>query len=496
MKRVMSMMLAGIGLIISSFSFAYDGEINREEIYGKEIIQTPVKKEMKGRAVNYEEDLLDFMKLRTERFVKPDVCGECHPEIYKQWKGSMHSKAFVDPIWRAATKLFYSAARTPGEILEMKTCVKCHTPLGFRANLIQSPADDYDELSDLPAQGIFCNWCHNINEAVHIGDAGYALTPDTGEVYSSVMLGPRKDPREESPPRDPKLKTHPSEYSEFYTKSEFCGLCHNVSHIENKLPIEQTFDEWQKGPYNTKDAANAANCQDCHMRQKAGIPATGSTFRPDNPGKAAENGPYRDHVWTHYFAGGNSVVPKLLGSDIHSSLAIERLTNAAKLEIIMDGNYEKGRLAQIKVKVINSGAGHYLPTGMTTIRQMWLDIRITGGDGTAIFRSGAADNNGELEKDTVIFNTVLGDKNGNPVINLAQAVKVLYDHRIPPKEHVIENYSFLIPEKTVSPLKIEAVLKYRTISPAVLKKLLNEKADDFNIPVIDMASLSGKIDLF
>ena len=128
------------------------------------------------------------------------------------------------------------------EIIEMKACVKCHTPLGFRSYSISSPGDDYDKLAQLPAQGIFCNWCHNINEVKHIGDAGYELAPGGGEDDPSTMLGPRKDATSDF---------HPTKYSELHTKSEFCGLCHNVSHTANKLPIEQTYNEWKNSPYNT-----------------------------------------------------------------------------------------------------------------------------------------------------------------------------------------------------------------------------------------------------
>ncbi|MDD5773503.1 MAG: multiheme c-type cytochrome [bacterium] len=470
-----------------------------------------------------EDNLFKYKETSVDKFATPEKCGECHEDIYKQWKGSMHSKAFIDPVWRAATKLFYSESKTPGEILEMKTCVKCHTPLGFRSNLIQSPEDNYDKLTDLPAQGIFCNWCHNINEAVHIGDAGYEIATGEGENFTSTILGPRNDPRFEYPP-EPKEVLHPSEYSQFYTKSEFCGMCHNVSHIENKLPLEQTYSEWENSPYNTKDPQTTVTCQDCHMRQKAGIPSTGKTEKTDSPGISAKNGPRREHIWTHYFAGGNSIVPKLLGSDLHSFLAIERLTNAAELEIIKDDSYKKGGLSKFKVKVTNSGAGHYLPTGVTAIRQMWLDVKITSRDGVEIFRSGDMDRAGDLEKSTVIYNTVLGDKNGKPVTNVALADRILYDHRIPPKGYVIEDYSFIIPESAFSPLKVEVVLKYRTISPGLMEKLLGDKApkpiladrdkdvfpddsamvddvykaDDISgipvkVPVIDMASLTEKI---
>jgi mono/diheme cytochrome c family protein len=436
------------------------------------------------QAIKIEKhEMFDFKKVRVNQFIEPEVCEGCHTEIFNQWNGSMHSKAFVDPIWRAATKLFFKDAKTTGEILEMKACVKCHTPLGFRSYSISSPADDYDKLADLPAQGIFFNWCHNINEVKHLGDAGYDVEPGGGEDDPSTMLGPFKD--SSSP-------FHPTKYSELHTKSEFCGLCHDVSHAANKLPIEQTYSEWKNSPYNTGNPDTTINCQDCHMRQRPGIPATGKTDRPDNPGRACDDCPERDHIWTHYFVGANAITTKLLGSDMHAEVAIERLQNAADLELIKSDLYNKNSLATIQVKVINSGAGHYLPTGITEVRQMWLDISITDASGKSLLRSGVLDKEGNIDKTAVKYYTQLGNEKGEPVLNVALADRILYDYRIPPKGYVIEKYAFYIPDDVISPIKIDISLKYRSASQGLAKTLLGKDAPE--IPVVVMTNLKEEIE--
>jgi mono/diheme cytochrome c family protein len=445
--------------------------------------ETEVDKAIKQAIEIEKHEMFDFKKVRVEQFIEPEVCEGCHSEIFQQWNGSMHSKAFVDPIWRAATKLFFKDAKTTGEVLEMKACIKCHTPLGFRSYLISSPADDYDKLPDLPAQGIFCNWCHNINEVKHLGDAGYEVEPGGGEDDPSTMLGPFKDSSS---------SFHPTKYSELHTKSEFCGLCHNVSHAANRLPIEQTYSEWKNSPYNTGNPETTINCQDCHMRQRPGIPATGKTDRPDNPGKACDDGPDRAHIWTHYFVGANAIVTKLLGSDMHAQMAVERLRNAADLELIKNDSYYKNSLSHIQVKVINSGAGHYLPTGLTEVRQMWLDVSITDATGKLLLRSGELDKEGNIDKIAVTYYTQLGNEKGEPVLNVALADRILYDYRIPPKGYVIENYAFYIPDGSVPPLIINISLNYRSASQSLAEKLLGEDAP--KIPVIIMTSLVDEIE--
>ena len=194
------------------------------------------------------------------------------------------------------------------------------------------------------------------------------------------------------------------------------------------------------------------------MRQRPGFPSTGKTERPDNPGRSADNGPVRKHTWTHYFVGANAIATKLQGSDVHAKMAIERLKNAADLELIKSSSYKKGALSSVEIKVINSGAGHYLPTGLTEVRQMWL--------------SGSLDKNGNIEDGAVLYHSQLGNKEGKPVLNVAMADRILYDHRIPPKGYLIEKYAFQIPSDAVSPFTVEAALKYRSASQSLAKALL------------------------
>ena len=37
----------------------------------------------------------------SSEFEDPGRCRICHRDIYKQWKGSMHSNSWVDPVFQA-----------------------------------------------------------------------------------------------------------------------------------------------------------------------------------------------------------------------------------------------------------------------------------------------------------------------------------------------------------------------------------------------------------
>jgi hypothetical protein len=56
---------------------------------------------------------------------------------------------------------------------------------------------------------------------------------------------------------------------------------------------------------------------------------------------------------------------------------------------------------------------------------------------------------------------------------------------------LIEKYDFQIPSDAVSPLTVEAVLKYRSASQSFAKALFENNTP--SIPVIEMVSLTEKI---
>jgi hypothetical protein len=176
---------------------------------------------------------------------------------------------------------------------------------------------------------------------------------------------------------------------------------------------------------------------------------------------------------------------------MHAEMAVERLQNAADLELMRNITYNKNEISDFSIKIINSGAGHYLPTGLTDVRQMWLNVKITDAAGTVLYRSGDIDENGTIDQNAVLYHTELGNDKGEPETNVAKADRILYDLRIPPKGYVIQKFPLYIPDNAVSPIRIEVTLKYRSASQSFANTLLEENAPE--IPVIDMASISEEI---
>lgn len=192
----------------------------------------------------------------------------------------------------------------------------------------------------------------------------------------------------------------------------------------------------------------------------------------------------RDLVHDHGFVGGNAVITEAMGdpnSKAHAEQARERLQNVAELELTME--QEAGPLHELKVKVTNKRAGHNLPTSLTFIREIWLDIEITDEKGNVLLRSGALDSHNEIDEEATVFKADAVDKDGKPAEYLWTIVRFTDNNTIPPKGHKTGRYFFNVP-KGVKEVKVVAKLNYRSFSQHFVDHLLGKGKLD--VPTVEM----------
>jgi cytochrome c554/c'-like protein len=399
----------------------------------------------------------DGYALTSQFFEMPELCGGCHIDTYKQWKGSMHSNSWSDPVYRAALNLMSKASHGKTD----NFCMGCHTPIGV-VTREASPAGE--GMSDVANQGVQCEVCHNVSRTSGIGNGSYVLTPKLHG--RPLKFGPFKDAV--SP-------YHDTAYSKLHTQSEFCGDCHDVTHPFNRLPVERTYSEWRDSTY----AGEGVQCQDCHMKPVRG--------------RATPISKERERLYTHYFVGGNALVPRLLGSTLHSEQAEAMLKSAATVQITGPRTLRVAETNLVGVRITNVGAGHKLPTGFPEGREMWLDFKVLDARGVQIYRLGAV-KDGRTEPGTRSFKVVLGDRNGKVVdLNLLDADRVLYDTRIEPRGYEDVTYLVNVPAGAVGPLQIVADLNYWSFSQALLNELLGEKAPKTHITRMGSAVASVQL---
>ncbi|MHC4960489.1 MAG: multiheme c-type cytochrome, partial [Planctomycetota bacterium] len=279
---------------------------------------------------------------------------------------------------------------------------------------------------------------------------------------------------------------HENGRSEIHAKSEFCSACHTLTHPHSGLVIENTYEEWKKSPYATA----GIQCQDCHMRTVAQSIEVARTMKPVKvPGKTTEDGSPRANVYAHLFVGANANGKLVGSSERHTAEAVARLESAATLALKLP---EKAAgAADIEVAVTNVGAGHAIPTSITEMRQVWIDLAVTDAGGKEVYRSGAIDAAGRVDPEAVMFHAVLVDKDGKVTYKPWTAVKMVKEKLIGPKETVRERYRVPLPAGSKGPFAVKAVLRYRSAPQEVMDELFGK--GKYPIRTIDMASAEGTL---
>lgn len=398
-------------------------------------------------------------------------CMRCHKRIGEEWKGSMHALAYKDPVFRA---LYQIASEDTGGKTD-RLCMGCHSsPLVISGHGRHAGSE---KAGPPVSEGVSCVVCH-------FTKGSNLASPEDLPANASLVVDPK------GPIHGPRADTRclhrgrATVESKEMTRSEFCGNCHSVVHPVNGLVVDRTYEEWKGSIY----AEKGIQCQDCHMRPIELAIETARTLKPvNNPGRATEKSPIREHISTHNFIGGNQAVTKLLGAEKHAAMADALLKSAASLKLIFSEKLAPGKSLDFDVRVTNETAGHNLPTSLVEVRQMWLDVKISDADGKELFRSGALDKQGKIDPDAVMFHSVGLDEHGKPTIKPWEMTSFLSFHTIPPRDSLLEHYSFAVPSKVAGPLQVRVTLRYRSYSQELARVLLGD--DTPVVPVVDMVSV-------
>ena len=232
-------------------------------------------------------------------FESSNTCKECHEDIYRNWRNSLHALAFSNPIFQTAYNKAYR--ETKGEA--RKYCLGCHAPT-------VRITGDYDAQLSITQEGVTCDFCHTVAK-IDLTSTVNPFMSSPGEVKRSVLK------QAESP-------HHKTEYSSDFASSKLCAGCHSFKN-RHGVAVGDTYNEWKASEY----AKEGIQCQDCHMQQIAGK-------------TAIEGG--RDKIHDH---------------SLSHNLASMR--EAVKLRFIDPRN--TGSRFSAQVEIHNAKAGHSIPTG-------------------------------------------------------------------------------------------------------------------------------------
>jgi hypothetical protein len=426
-------------------------------------------------------------------FTSPDVCGGCHPKQYEEWAGSVHSLAFQEPVYQGELSKAYKAV---GHEIS-RQCEGCHSAAGMITGEIKKPG--IADLSPMALAGVSCDICHSISGTTHWQtpshepeNGSFILTPgiDSADGAKLIKRGPFK------PSDNCGMGFHDCVESPLHLQVDLCASCHQVYHYEDHFPLESTYLEWKHGAY----AQKAILCQDCHMVDFATFLRASDDFRKPERAEYHHNFNGANYLLSYLASGaarkaGDEKKASIMNEEYE--MAVKRLQAAADMDL--SPIYRNGKLAEIKVRVKNIRAGHNLPTSLTNVRQMWLEITAKDDKGKVLMTSGSLDAQGHLVENTRMLNSDGMGKDFHFAIDPWVVTSFSRHDTIPPRGYKDVYYGINAPQG-INTITIEAKLRYRQADQGVAEALLGAVSDSINLkeiygltkvpplPVVDMVT--------
>jgi hypothetical protein len=293
-------------------------------------------------------------KLTREALQDPQSCAGCHPDHYREWSGSMHAFAGVDPVFLALNKRMQR--ETNGALGNF--CVQCHAPMAVRLGATK----DGLNLSELDPKllGVNCVFCHNAEFA-----GGDLHNNPLKLADDDVMRGPIANPVPNT--------AHEAKYSASIDATNdgstiFCGSCHDIVNPQG-ANIERTFEEWKRAHFATEDRKN---CGTCHMPERTGLAAQA-------PGVLVRK------VHDHSMPGVDLALTAFPERDAQRKGVQKQLDDAISAKLCVSADAAAG--VRIEVTLRSEKVGHSFPSGSAQDRRAWVELEGTRG-GVVAFTSG------------------------------------------------------------------------------------------------------------
>ena len=453
-------------------------------------------------------------------FMDSKLCGECHKDIYEQWKGSMHHWAsFNNKVYRSTILHMQDISGLQGS----KWCAACHDHAVFFNGRFEKPIKDQVE-SEEAQNGLGCVSCHSI---VHVngtmGNSGFIMMYPPLHRLASTNNPLLKKVGEYLTYLNP--EPHKRTFMKPFMRkdtSEYCSACHKV-HLDQPVNHYRwirgfnEYDNWQASGVSGQGArsfyypAKSAGCADCHMELTP-------SHDPGNIGGMIHN---------HRFPGANTAIPfvnndepqleaekKFLQSgfitvDLFAASPVEESKNELEMRRRADQPslnstfavgeesdqsgpvtirdvgkvmaplnapgvaLQPGSTVRVDAVVRTKKIGHFFPGGTVDAYDLWLEFQARDATGKILAWSGkvADDGKGPVDPGAHFYKSYQLDGAGNPVNkrNSWQTRSVLYVHLIPPGADDTVHFRVSIPKDAVGPITLEAKLNYRKFSNYLTK---------------------------
>ena len=447
-------------------------------------------------------------------FTESETCGECHRDIYEQWKGSMHHFAsFNNQFYRKSIEHMQAVVGTQPS----KWCAGCHDHAVFFNGRFDRPISEQIDTVEARA-GLGCTSCHSIvrvGSSMGNGDFTVEYPPLHRLASSRNRLVHAVDRFLTYLDPEPHRRTFMKPFVR-QDSAEFCASCHKV-HLDKPVNDYRWFrgfndyDAWQASGVSGQGArsfyypAQKQSCVDCHMP----------------PAQSADPGHHADGtVHSHRFAAANTAVPFVnhdrtqyaeterflksgfISVDIFAASPVDEkasgtpmlrrpadavralssfavgeeaevgqpatMRNVSEVAAPLDKAQPRvapGSTVRVDVVVRTRKIGHFFPGGTVDAFDVWLELEARDRAGRTIFWSGRAANDGKgpVETGAHFYRSYQLDGEGNPINkrNAWQTRSALYVKLIPPGAADVAHFRIRIPSDVQGPVSLTAKLNYR-----------------------------------
>jgi tetratricopeptide (TPR) repeat protein len=460
----------------------------------------------------------DNKPIKSEFFMNSESCRRCHPDIYAQWRSSMHHfSSFNNQWYRKAIEYMQDTIGIKSSLW----CGGCHDHALVIAGQMQKYPIRQIEDTAAGQNGLGCMSCHAI---VHV-DSTMGQGGITFEYPKLAELAESKN-RLLRWLHDYDVKLNPKPHREAFLKPfhqigsetpKFCSACHKV-HLD--VPVNHyrwlrgfdDYDNWQASGVSGYGARSfyyppkPQSCVDCHM--------------PLVPSR--DFGNIRGFVHSHRFVAANTAVPASTGDEQQVAEVEHFLRGALSVDIFAlaeepgggertgpagpggenpqlsstfaqgeessgglvaptsalnaptklmapigraEAALHRGQTVRVEVVVRNRKVGHFFPGGTVDAFDCWVELQARDDRGRIIFWSGEAAENGKgpVDPGAHFYRSLQLDAHGN-VINKRNAWSThaaVYAHLIPPGAADTVHFRLHIPEDCGSRITLTAKLNYR-----------------------------------
>lgn len=413
-------------------------------------------------------------------FSDPKQCRMCHREIHQEWQQSLMSQSFTHP-WDEVEyfMLALPQALKLEKVADVKSgCIGCHAPLAYLTGDIPPKPPDAGTRAN---EGVSCDICHGITGSTEEIPFNFSYEIKPGK----IKYGSRKD-------SEPQF--HEVEFSAFIGSSELCANCHDEQSPYGAW-VKETYREWKAGPYGKQ----GVRCQDCHMHYA--------------PGKAASIGKERDDVAHHVFHGPH------FDQKLKGSVDLSLYTDSSEVK--------RGSKTVIRTVLYNGKVGHFIPSGSSEERMLWLEVQVSDSEGNSIRipvnKKGFAgeeftiadsqaiayqamgeimeipgykgiSRDGKLPDGSLIFRRPFFDPQGRMTICQWFTEKNSdIDYRIGPRETKLETYTWNVPETFSGETAIITATLYYSLVPSSVGEFLKLPPYSYEAKVVNKATLTLEI---